>query len=79
MYKGVTTPMKQYETEFDYSDYQELEHAVVLPREAMNYLACGRSTFYNLVRTGTLPAFRVGKQWRVKRESLISFVNNISE
>lgn len=68
--------MKHYENEVNYLDYQELEHAVVLPREAMNYLACGRSTFYHLVKTGALPAFRVGKQWRVTRENLIAFSNN---
>lgn len=40
------------------------------PREVMELLAIGRNTFYKMVQSGALPAFRVGKQWRVKREAL---------
>ena len=66
--------MKYFDDEYsDHDSTSELEHAVLLPREVMNYLACGRNTFFKLVHTGALPAFRVGKQWRVLREDLIQF------
>lgn len=40
------------------------------PREVMDLLAIGKNTFYKMVQSGQLPAFRVGRQWRVKREEL---------
>lgn len=56
-----------------YDNSEEIENEVLLPKEVMNYLACGRSTFYKLVSSGALPAFRVGKMWRVTRKNLIAF------
>lgn len=44
------------------------------PREVMEFLAIGRNTFYKLVNTGELPAFRIGKLWRVRREDLINWM-----
>lgn len=67
--------MKHYaEDDYCYHNTDELEHEVLLPREVMNYLGCGRNTFFKLVQSGTLPAFRVGKQWRVSRENLKEFI-----
>jgi len=40
------------------------------PREVMELLAIGRNTFYRLVNSGELPAFRIGKLWRVHSEDL---------
>ena len=40
------------------------------PREVMELLAIGRNTFYRLVNSGELPAFRIGKLWRVRRADL---------
>lgn len=65
--------MHQYTDENYYDELSEIENAVLLPREVMDYLACGRSTFYKLVQSGKLQAFRVGKQWRVTREELERF------
>ena len=38
-------------------------------------LGCSRSTVRNLIKAGKLPAFRVGKNWRVQRETLLKFMN----
>lgn len=59
--------------EYYYEDTDEIENPVLLPREVMDYLACGKSKFYQLVHSGELKAFRVGKQWRVTREELKRF------
>ena len=68
--------MSRYgEREYYYEDTDEIEHSVLLPHEVMNYLACGRSTFYQLVQSGELKAFRVGKQWRVTKEELERFTH----
>lgn len=38
--------------------------------EARDYLRLNRGTLYKLIRSGDLPAFRVGKQWRIDTEEL---------
>lgn len=57
-----------YERE-DYDGTIELNDYLT-PREVMELLAIGKNTFYKMVQSGQLPAFRVGKQWRVKRADI---------
>ena len=57
-----------YERE-DYDGTLELNEYLT-PREVMELLAIGKNTFYKMVRSGELPAFRIGKQWRVKRAEM---------
>ena len=52
------------------ADYEEHINEFLTPREVMELLAIGKNTFYKMVQSGQLPAFRVGKQWRVKKENL---------
>lgn len=56
----------------DYYDFEpeEIENEFLTPKEVMNLLYIGRNSFYKLVNSGELPAFRVGKQWRVRKEDL---------
>lgn len=59
----------------DASDEREEQRTYdyLTPKEVMEELAIGRNTFYRLVNSGKLPAFRIGKLWRVKRENLMLF------
>lgn len=54
----------------------DVEYEFLTPREVMNLLCIGKSTFYRLVHSGELPAFRIGKLWRVKRSDLKKFANH---
>ncbi|EOQ38715.1 helix-turn-helix domain-containing protein [Butyricicoccus pullicaecorum] len=54
----------------------DVEYEFLTPREVMNLLCIGKSTFYRLVHSGELPAFRIGKLWRVKRSDLKRFANH---
>jgi len=58
--------------EYDFFDLEdmEMENDCLTPRECMNYLYIGKSTFYKLVNSGELPAFRIGKLWRVPKSGL---------
>lgn len=56
-------------------DEMELENDCLSPKECMNYLYIGKSTFYKLVHLGELPAFRIGKLWRVPKSSLQVFIH----
>ena len=57
--------------DFDNERYEvETENEILTPAEVMNILFIGRNSFYKLVHSGELPAFRIGKLWRVSREAL---------
>ncbi len=43
------------------------------PAEVQGILAIGKNTFYRLVNSGELPAFRIGKLWRVRKDDLMNF------
>lgn len=58
-----------YEDFFDERE-QEKTYEFLTPTEVMEELGIGRNTFYRLVNSGELPAFRIGKLWRVKRSEL---------
>lgn len=49
---------------------EDMEYEFLTPREVMQALCIGRNTFYRLVNSGDLPAFRIGKLWRVRRSDL---------
>lgn len=51
-------------------EQKEPTYNILTPKEVMDELAIGRSTFYKLVNSGQLPSFRIGKLIRVRREEL---------
>ena len=57
----------------DDEDEQEIENEYLTPLEVQQLLYIGRNTFYKLVNSGELPAFRVGNLWRVARKDLLAF------
>lgn len=46
--------------------------------EAKRFLRINRGTLYKLIRDGSLPAFRVGKLWRIDKFELITWLKNQS-
>ncbi len=57
--------------DYDQYDQEDIENEYLTPKEVMNLLYIGKNTFYRLVHSGELPAIRIGKLWRVKREALL--------
>lgn len=43
-------------------------------REVADYLKMGLLTVYKMVKVGKIPAFKIGKQWRVKKEDLEKYI-----
>ncbi len=43
--------------------------------EVLGYLRINARTVYRLIRTGELPAVRIGRQWRIRRCDLDSWIN----
>ena len=59
-----------YGYEQDDDGYEEQINEYLTPRGVMELLAIGKNTFYKMVQSGQLPAFRIGRQWRVRRDRL---------
>lgn len=50
---------------------------VYTPREAAQYLRVHVNTVYKLLRAGTLPAARVGRDWRIAEEVLDEYLRGL--
>ena len=57
-----------------FTDYGEIFTA----QEIMEILFVGKNTVYELLNSGELKGFRIGKTWRVTKESLENFISERS-
>jgi excisionase family DNA binding protein len=51
------------------TSHQEFEACLTI-EEVLGYLKVTSRTIYRLIRSGELPAMRVGRQWRLRRRDL---------
>ena len=64
----------------DHSEYIEALDAykqkhlpvVLTAAEAMDILGVGKNTMYRLLKSGELPAVRIGRAWRIKADFIES-------
>lgn len=48
--------------------------------EVMQILDITKNTLYELIHSGELPAFRIGKKkWRVNKDSLIKYLHSLEK
>lgn len=52
---------------------QEFEACLTID-EVLGYLKVTSRTIYRLIRNGDLPAMRVGRQWRFRRQDLDAWI-----
>ena len=50
--------------------------AILTFSEMREYLFISRNTLLNLLHSKALKGFKVGNQWRIKKEDLIEFTKN---
>lgn len=66
----------------DHSEYREAldaykqEHlpVVLTAAEAMDILGVGKNTMYRLLKSGELPAVRIGRAWRISLNNVSNFL-----
>lgn len=46
-------------------------------KELQELLNIGKNTALRLVQSGEIEAFRVGKQWRIVKESIVKFLRKM--
>ena len=47
-----------------------MQDAVLTVAELAEYLSVSRATIYKLLKAGKIPSFRIGSDWRFKREHI---------
>lgn len=47
--------------------------------EVAEYFKISEVTTYKLVQEGKIPAFKIGRHWRVKRSDLSEFIENLKQ
>ena len=70
----------------DHSEYREALDAykqerlpvVLTAAEAMDLLGVGKNTMYRLLKSGELPAVRIGHSWGLTLEAVVYFLCNRS-
>ena len=50
---------------------------ILTPNEVADYLCIHINTVYKLIHQGLLPAFRVGKSWRIRRADLLGLAAGV--
>lgn len=59
---------------YDRSEWQEKLPAILTSLEVMDILGVGKNTIYNLLSSGQLKGFRIGKSWRITGDALEEFL-----
>ena len=59
------------------ADYEEQINEFLTPREVMELLAIGKNTFYKMVQSGQLPAFRGLSQILCKHRNAVQIEQNL--
>jgi excisionase family DNA binding protein len=54
-------------------DYPE----IMTVNQVAEYFQISDMTTYKLVQEGTIPAFKIGRHWRVKRDDLDEFIDKL--
>ena len=54
------------------------ESRLFTPPELAEYLGIGRNRAYELVKSGELKAFRIGKSWKISKEAVDLYIRQQS-
>ncbi len=55
------------------ADYPE----IMTVNQVAEYFQISEMTTYKLVQDGSIPAFKIGRHWRVKRDDLDEFIERL--
>lgn len=53
---------------------ENINNDIMTITEVAEYLKISEVTTYKLVQNGTIPGFKIGRGWRIKREDLTTFI-----
>lgn len=56
--------------------YLESYPDVLTPEEAMKVLCIGRNKIYELLQSGSLKSLKIGKQYRIPKKYILTFIES---
>lgn len=56
-----------------------IEDEIMTVSEVATYFKISEVTTYKLVQEGKIPAFKIGRHWRVKKSDLGEFMNTLKQ
>lgn len=62
-----------YDRQEQHMEQQE-QYTILTPSDVMDILGVGKNTAYELLNSGKLKGFRVGRSWRITGEALEEFM-----
>ncbi|MBR6617248.1 MAG: helix-turn-helix domain-containing protein [Oscillospiraceae bacterium] len=54
--------------------YENFEHEILTVEELMELLYIGKNTAYQLLNSGEIRAFRIGRVWKIPKEAVGEYV-----
>ena len=54
-------------------------YEILTPEDVMDELQIGKNAVYNILRSGELKGFRVGRNWKIPRKQLDAFIDKSIE
>lgn len=57
-------------------EFLENNPPILTARGVQSLLCIGKNKLYELLSTGELKGFRIGRDWRVKRESVYEYIGS---
>jgi len=54
--------------------YEYNDDTIITVEELMDILKIGKNAAYQLLNNGKIPAFRIGRVWKIPRNSLDDFI-----
>jgi excisionase family DNA binding protein len=56
-----------------------MEREVMTISQVAEYLQISEMTTYKLVQEGKMPGFKIGRHWRVKKDDLTEFIEQLKK
>ncbi|WP_100372169.1 helix-turn-helix domain-containing protein [Bacillus sp. FJAT-45037] len=56
-----------------------MEKEIMTVTQVAEYLQLSEMSTYKLVQEGKIPAFKIGRHWRVKKEDLHEFIERLKK
>lgn len=65
---------EEYEDAYEHRAELLSKYNVLTPADIMEILRIGKNSVYDLLNSGTLKGFRVGRRWRIPLDSFNTFI-----
>lgn len=53
-----------------------VDESMLTAKEVAELLRTGLLTVYKLIKEGKIPAYKIGRQWRVKKKDLVQYIES---